>query len=539
MAFKIPRDGLACAMMSQLSLYTALGRAILCVVYLLAIASNSESVQRSANVGDDSGSSTDLFAFRGDSVTLTYTSRVAAQSVTFGWFLSLGGNSTTLSAVPNAARFSASTSGLTTMLEFDFDASIPDGSSFRPLVTVTTVTNGIPSSSSSFAGSVIVKLGVIPKLQLDRISDVIAEGDPIHISVNVIEGRPDPNVTLLNTTRDHSLILANLTSTLYQIRATSASISDGGVYRIEAINVVGRDSINFTLIVHLLRLHICDLCNANNGSIANCTFTSSPKPTEVKFDNQSPRLVKEGPNNYSVSVMIPGKPRHYRLMISNGYSSPLRVECNQPATTSPPVSTTASTTAGSTPYIAIGCSVGGVAVIVLLLLLLCPIKLSCRQCLQRKCCLCCFKCYDNCCTGSKNEGKKESVPLEDVEEAEPYATSPGAPAAASSKKQEDEVEPYGVSGGAVSATKEEKSKAAPESAPKEEYAKPDMSKKSTKKAAQQAPTGGDVYAQVDKKKKDEKGDVNYAALDHSGSKSATLQSASNEGGVVYSQMQKK
>ena len=200
-------------------------------------------------------------------MTLTYTSRVAAQSVTFGWFLSLGGNSTTLSAVPNAARFSASTSGLTTMLEFDFDASIPDGSSFRPLVTVTTVTNGIPSSSSSFAGSVIVKLGgtirtlihctcahptclVIPKLQLDRISDVIAEGDPIHISVNVIEGRPDPNVTLLNTTRDHSLILANLTSTLYQIRATSASISDGGVYRIEAINVVGRDSINFTLIVH-------------------------------------------------------------------------------------------------------------------------------------------------------------------------------------------------------------------------------------------------------------------------------------------------
>ena len=88
----------------------------------------------------------------------------------------------------------------------------------------------------------------------------------------------------------------------------------------------------------------------------------------------------------------------------------------------------------------------------------------------------------------------------DVEEAEPYATSPGAPAAFS-KKQEDEVEPYGVSGGVVSATKEEKSKAAPKSAPKEEYAQPDISKKSKKKAAQQAPTGGDVYAQVDKKKK--------------------------------------
>ena len=216
----------------------------------------------------ESGSSraTDLFALRGDRVTLTYVHRTAAQSVTFGWFLSLGGSSTTLSAVPNPGRFSASVSGLTATLEFDFDASIPDGSSFRPLVTVTTVTNGIPSSSSSFAGSVIVKLGgtmrtlihctcahptclVIPKLQLDRISDVIAEGDPINISVNVIEGRPNPNVTLLNATRDQSLMLVALNSTLYQVRKASASISDGGVYRIEAMNAVGRDSINFMVTV--------------------------------------------------------------------------------------------------------------------------------------------------------------------------------------------------------------------------------------------------------------------------------------------------
>ena len=53
----------------------------------------------------------------------------------------------------------------------------------------------------------------------------------------------------------------------------------------------------------------------------------------------------------------------------------------------------------------------------------------------------------------------------------------------------------------MSDTKEKKSKAAPKSVPKEEYAELDMPKKTKKKAAQQAPTGGDVYAQVDKKKK--------------------------------------
>ena len=87
-------------------------------------------------------------------MTLTYTSRVAAQSVTFQWFLSLGAKSTSLFNVPNPARFSANASGLTATLEFDFDASIADELSFRPLVTVTTVIRGMTFSSSSFAGSV-------------------------------------------------------------------------------------------------------------------------------------------------------------------------------------------------------------------------------------------------------------------------------------------------------------------------------------------------------------------------------------------------
>ena len=92
-------------------------------------------------------------------MTLTYTYRIAVQSITFGWFLSFGGNSTSLSAIPNPDRFSARVSNPNATLEFVFDASIPDGSLFRSLVTVTTITNGVPSSSSSFAGSVALKLG--------------------------------------------------------------------------------------------------------------------------------------------------------------------------------------------------------------------------------------------------------------------------------------------------------------------------------------------------------------------------------------------
>ncbi|XP_065846288.1 uncharacterized protein [Oscarella lobularis] len=393
----------------------------LCVFF--SVLTISQTIQRSVIVGE-SGSSraTDLFALRGDRVTLTYVHRTAAQSVTFGWFLSLGGSSTTLSAVPNPGRFSASVSGLTATLEFDFDASIPDGSSFRPLVTVTTVTNGIPSSSSSFAGSVIVKLGVIPKLQLDRISDVIAEGDPINISVNVIEGRPNPNVTLLNATRDQSLMLVALNSTLYQVRKASASISDGGVYRIEAMNAVGRDSINFMVTVCFLRLIDCNLCNANSGSTVDCTFSSSPKPIEVKFNNLSLVPIREADrfDNYVIAVTIPGQPRPYTLIINNGYCSPVAVECTPsshpttegPTSTSfsskPGYSTTPPPTALPSSVIALvaGCAAGGVGLIALLLLLLCPINLSCRRCLQGKCCRCCFKCYNGCCNDESDEQNK-------------------------------------------------------------------------------------------------------------------------------------
>ena len=78
----------------------------------------------------------------------------------------------------------------------------------------------------------------------------------------------------------------------------------------------------------VLRLLDCDLCNANNGSVVNCTFSSSPRPTEVKFDNQLvPVKEAVGFENYVISVSIHGKPRQYALMISNGCSSPILVEC--------------------------------------------------------------------------------------------------------------------------------------------------------------------------------------------------------------------
>ncbi|XP_065826777.1 uncharacterized protein [Oscarella lobularis] len=293
----------------------------------------SEPVRRSAIVGE-SGSSTSLFALRGDRVTLTYTYRIAVQSITFGWFLSFGGNSTSLSAIPNPDRFSARVSNPNATLEFVFDASIPDGSLFRSLVTVTTITNGVPSSSSSFAGSVALKLGAFPKV--DSISDVvIAEGEPIINAVSVIEGRPNPIVTLINTTRDQSLMLVALNSAQYQIRKTRASISDGGVYRVEATNAVGKDIINFTVTVHFLRLLDCDLCSATKKSTVNCIFSSSPKPTEVRFNNQlvpvNEAVVFDNYVNYVVSVPISGQPR--QLMISNKYSSPILVKCNRPLTT--------------------------------------------------------------------------------------------------------------------------------------------------------------------------------------------------------------
>ena len=91
--------------------------------------------------------------------------------------------------------------------------------------------------------------------KVDSISDVvIAEGEPIINAVSVIEGRPNPIVTLINTTRDQSLMLVALNSAQYQIRKTRASISDGGVYRVEATNAVGKDIINFTVTVHC-KLH--------------------------------------------------------------------------------------------------------------------------------------------------------------------------------------------------------------------------------------------------------------------------------------------
>ena len=91
---------------------------------------------------------------------------------------------------------------------------------------------------------------VIPKIQLDCISHVIAEGNPINISVHVIDGRPNPNVTLPNTTPDQSSMFVALNSTHYLIRKMNTSISDEGVYRVEATNAVGKDAINFTVTVY-------------------------------------------------------------------------------------------------------------------------------------------------------------------------------------------------------------------------------------------------------------------------------------------------
>ncbi|XP_065831330.1 uncharacterized protein [Oscarella lobularis] len=284
----------------------------------------SEPVQRSAVVGENG--STDLYARCGDRITLTYAFHGAAQSIGVAWFMNVGGNSTSLSAVPG---FVATTSDLNATL--DFNVSIPDGSSFRPLVTVTTVTNGVPSYSFFFRGSVTVKLGVIP--MLESISDVVAaEGDPINIAVNVIEGKPNPIVTLSKTTHNQSQLFVALNSTHYQIRKMSASISDGGVYRVKAINAVGSDAINFTVTIYFLRLDDCDLCNANNGSRVKCIFSSNPKPIDVTFENHSLSPKEEaiglGFGKYEVSVMIPGHSHYYAILIRNGYNLSILVECN-------------------------------------------------------------------------------------------------------------------------------------------------------------------------------------------------------------------
>ena len=122
--------------------------------------------QRSAVLGEK-GSSTVLYALHRDRVTLTYhyPFRGLAPSISFGWFIAVaaaGRNDTPISvrSYLNAAGFRESSSGLKASLDFTFDSSIPDGSSFRPLVIVTTVTtDGVLSSSSSFAGSVTVKVG--------------------------------------------------------------------------------------------------------------------------------------------------------------------------------------------------------------------------------------------------------------------------------------------------------------------------------------------------------------------------------------------
>ena len=90
------------------------------------------------------------------------------------------------------------------------------------------------------------------------------------------------------------------------------------------------DAREKTCLLAVLKLLDCDLCNAKNGSIANCTFSSSPKPTEVEFDSQivpMKEVVEFDMDNYVVSVAIPGQPRQYTFMITNGYSSPIVIEC--------------------------------------------------------------------------------------------------------------------------------------------------------------------------------------------------------------------
>ena len=79
----------------------------------------------------------------------------------------------------------------------------------------------------------------------------------------------------------------------------------------------------------VLRLLDCDLCSATKKSTVNCIFSSSPKPTEVRFNNQlvpvNEAVVFDNYVNYVVSVPISGQPR--QLMISNKYSSPILVKC--------------------------------------------------------------------------------------------------------------------------------------------------------------------------------------------------------------------
>ena len=183
---------------------------------------------------------------------------------------------------------------------------------------------------------------------LESISDVVAaEGDPINIAVNVIEGKPNPIVTLSKTTHNQSQLFVALNSTHYQIRKMSASISDGGVYRVKAINAVGSDAINFTVTIYckwrgllrtrktcfvaVLRLDDCDLCNANNGSRVKCIFSSNPKPIDVTFENHSLSPKEEaiglGFGKYEVSVMIPGHSHYYAILIRNGYNLSILVEC--------------------------------------------------------------------------------------------------------------------------------------------------------------------------------------------------------------------
>ena len=61
----------------------------------------------------------------------------------------------------------------------------------------------------------------------------------------------------------------------------------------------------------------------------DCTFSSSPKPIEVKFNNLSLVPIREADrfDNYVIAVTIPGQPRPYTLIINNGYCSPVAVEC--------------------------------------------------------------------------------------------------------------------------------------------------------------------------------------------------------------------
>eukprot|EP00118_Oscarella_pearsei_P017355 m.171496 g.171496 ORF g.171496 m.171496 type:complete len:603 (+) comp39055_c0_seq34:3-1811(+) len=561
---------------------------------------------------DDNSVKTTFYALSGKPLRLQFDLPSSGKSAfSFGWTVTLrnGTNFDTNADTPFSKFLTVTSQSHSAVLEMTaFDASLFAGSQF---VVLSIFRNG---SGVSSGASPVVKLleGYQPNFTIAE--DRNYSTGNITLTARLSAGLPLPNMTVNGT------VLLPVEGSRYDyVRVVNIEQVQNTVYNFVATNEVGNHSLTYNLLTLGLGGNDTVSCRSAslNSSTLTCSyeafprasavltcpnitkksFQTSPQPTTIrKIDGSglfevTGTFTTDTPNancstNHTCVLQV------NNFITSTNYTNiPVALTCTTPSPSvanpssvslskAPTTSTTSMPTTNNTTtpsdfpvaiVVAVVCACGGV---IILLIILLPINKSCRRWQQKKCCGCCFRCYDDCGCGDDSEDQTDGkdMPLKDnkvhaseVEEIEPYGLTRGAAPATTKQTNkkpppiEDEIEPYIITRGAVAApqtltsyeppkagapsgdavyaqpdkSKSKKGKGKQSEPPKDVYAVLDKSKSQSKKGKAEPPK--DVYAQVDKNKKN-KSDLTYADLDvgEQRPKSGTLQSVgSGEGGVQY------